>query len=92
MQKNRDESHICKFLIVAHTLSSYGGHIVTTEESELGIVVLLLECLHKVRGMQIATCLSYYKVVFHKKTEVSPPALSRREGAGARKDMLIVTC
>lgn len=49
-----DEAHICQLLIVADTRTPYGGHVVTAEEPELCLGILVLQGFHKMRGMQIS--------------------------------------
>ena len=65
VEEHRDEAHIGHLAVVAHQGSSLGGHLVATEEAELGLAVGLCQFSHQVSGMQVATRLSHYQVVSH---------------------------
>ena len=65
MQQDRNEPHIRQFAIVTNTRTTDCSHQVTSEETKLCCFVALLQCLHQVRRMQVATGLASYQVILH---------------------------
>ena len=51
MQQYRNETHVCQFAVVLHHRSTYCGHQVAAEETELRLPVLRLQRLHQMRCM-----------------------------------------
>ena len=65
MQENRHKTHICQFLIMLDTGSTFSSHQVTTEEPKLCQFIHFFQRAHQSAGMQITTCLAYYQIILH---------------------------
>ena len=65
MQENRHKTHICQFLIMLDTGSTFGSHQVTAEETKLCQFIHFFQRAHQSAGMQITTCLAYYQIILH---------------------------
>ena len=67
VQQHGYEAHIGQFAVVLHERAAHGLHQVAAEEAELCRRVGILQRLHEVRCVQVATGFAGYQVVFHER-------------------------
>ena len=65
MEQYGYEAHVCQLVVVAYACATYSRHVVTSEEPELGIVIVALDVLHQSGCMEVATRLAYYQIILH---------------------------
>ena len=65
MQQYRNKAHVSQLLIMLHHRSSYSSHHITAKETEFSPRILLFQCSHQVRSVQIARGFANNQIVFH---------------------------
>ena len=59
------DAHKCHVAIVLDLTAALGCHQIAAEKTELGCSIMLLQCRHQIRTVQIARCFACYDKIFH---------------------------
>ena len=65
MQQYGNEPHIRQLFVMLHHHTAHCSHEVASEETELRLRVLLLQCSHQMGGMQVAGSFTDNQVILH---------------------------
>ena len=65
MQQYGNEPHIRQLFVMLHHHTAHCSHEVASEETELRLRVLLLQCSHQMGGMQVAGSFTDNQIILH---------------------------